>query len=600
MVGLPYDLLANPLGAVRTTFEKAAASVSDPATFDGKDWGVVDLFRQFLFDDGGLAQVPVLNPASMGFIQPHTLVRFRGMIQNMSGSEIYVGAYKDDGSTCWRTNKFMDVSHHPIGSSSEQKFWERRLFRCVPVPGQNSWTETASEALMNKFRNGALQHREKRLRGDDVAIDFMDSPVSGIEVQTSPSTKKMREGEPPCPSSQMMDSITEGSCHTISSVSKSDSFSCLVKVYDSPESEFKLNDIFEFIGVYTFAPEHITDEDYYGEFFNNFCEDVATHFPPSKVPRLHCFVQRKLAAIDFFCEFHVMEPRPHILKEIREALLMHLTAVLGNDELAAHFMLLHLLSRVYARADAAVVGKLSLNLTRLGKECASVFSDRLSLALKNLLPFTHHLPLTVEYLNTASMGPKHDYQINRLGTGVLQLAHGSHMTIDETQLESGTLNSLGLENARLLKCLAESQKVVYDFTYYKLEMEADVQILILSDGKSNILPADVVLPFLPSSVGSSECVAAEALNVWRWYLATVQSLPYSIESEMQKVVEDDLVAARQADRTLDRHDFNRWLTMGRLMSVSFGETSLLPEYWQMVKELERLRGERLERIMRRH
>lgn len=57
MVGLPYDCLANPLGAVRLTFDKAVGSGSDPAVIDGKDWGAIDLFRQFLFDDGGLCQV---------------------------------------------------------------------------------------------------------------------------------------------------------------------------------------------------------------------------------------------------------------------------------------------------------------------------------------------------------------------------------------------------------------------------------------------------------------------------------------------------------------------------------------------------------------
>lgn len=77
-------------------------------------------------------------------------------------------------------------------------------------------------------------------------------------------------------------------------------------------------------------------------------------------------------------------------------------------------------------------------------------------------------------------------------------------------------------------------QVEYDFQFYKLEMEADVQLLVLSEGKSNILPADIVLPFQPSSVGSSEATA-EALEAWRWYLATIRSLPHSIEPEMQKV-----------------------------------------------------------------
>jgi hypothetical protein len=55
MVGLPYDLLANPLGAVRLTFEKAVAASGFET--DGRDWGAVDLFRQFLFDQGCLSQV---------------------------------------------------------------------------------------------------------------------------------------------------------------------------------------------------------------------------------------------------------------------------------------------------------------------------------------------------------------------------------------------------------------------------------------------------------------------------------------------------------------------------------------------------------------
>ncbi|KAK8610997.1 hypothetical protein V6N13_131062 [Hibiscus sabdariffa] len=64
-----------------------------------------------------------------------------------------------------------------------------------------------------------------------------------------------------------------------------------------------------------------------------------------------------------------------------------------------------------------------------------------------------------------------------------------------------------------------------------------------------------------------------------------------------QVVEDDLVAARQADRSLGSRDFSRWLTMARLISSSFGESSLSLEHWEMVKELEGLRKERL-RVMK--
>lgn len=50
-----------------------------------------------------------------------------------------------------------------------------------------------------------------------------------------------------------------------------------------PESHIKLNDVLEFIGVYTFDPDlvvHIDDSD---DLMDNLMEDVMVHLPPSKV-----------------------------------------------------------------------------------------------------------------------------------------------------------------------------------------------------------------------------------------------------------------------------------------------------------------------------
>lgn len=129
-------------------------------------------------------------------------------------------------------------------------------------------------------------------------------------------------------------------------------------------------------------------------------------------------------------------------------------------------------------------------------------------------------------------------------SGALQCAEGSHFMIDETSLQAGVLNSNGVENTRLLKDLMEFQKVEYDFKYYKMNMDADVQILVLSEAKSNILPADLIVPFHPSSVGPLGDVGEETLNEWRWYLATLRSSPHSIETEMQKVHFNDFINNR--------------------------------------------------------
>ncbi|GMN41156.1 hypothetical protein TIFTF001_010377 [Ficus carica] len=594
MVGLAYDCLANPLGAVRSTFEKSMSSGADPASFSGGDWGALDVFRNFLFDQDGLSQVPILDHKTVKWIQPYTLVRFRGMIQDMLGNEVYVGAYKD--GTVWRTNKYLDFSQAPMDSSADMRIWERRLLYCVPVPGLNSWAESASEATIKRRMELTSQQREKRRRADDEAADDMDLVVSNDAIEGSPSAKKMREDGHPSDSTESQESISQGASSSASFQPNvdMDSLPCLVKIYDTPESDLKLNEIFEFIGVLTFDSQPQLDKDEFDDFENAFMGDALTTLPPStEVPHLHCFIHRKLAIHDFLQSSPMLEPKPHMVKEIRETLLRHLTDVLGNDCLAAHFVLLHLLSKVQSRVDTLAVGKFSLNLTGLSKETVSVYGTQLSLAIKNLLPFSDYLPLTVGYLNAAPFSPKKDYETNRLITGRLQLAEGTHLIIDETTMGEGNLFSVGVDNTRLLKNLTELQKMEYDFKYYKMEMAADIQLLVLSEGKSCFCPADLVLPFQPTSVGSSE-VSIEALDAWRWYLATLRSLPHSIDAEIQNVIENDLVEARRADRNLGTEGFSRLLTMGRLMCMSYGETSLSLEHWQMVKELERLRRERLQ------
>ncbi|KAL0004028.1 hypothetical protein SO802_011589 [Lithocarpus litseifolius] len=65
MAGRPFKLLFDqppPLhggSSLKYQFEKAVASSGldfDPASLDGKDWGALDLFRQFLFYQTHLSQ----------------------------------------------------------------------------------------------------------------------------------------------------------------------------------------------------------------------------------------------------------------------------------------------------------------------------------------------------------------------------------------------------------------------------------------------------------------------------------------------------------------------------------------------------------------
>ncbi|XP_078447003.1 E2F target protein 1 (ETG1) isoform X2 [Wolffia australiana] len=583
MVGLAFDCLANPLGAVRVTFEKAVegSPQNDPAAFDCKDWGAVDVFRKFLFEEGGLDQVPVLDQSNIHLIRPNSLVRYRGMVQDMLGKEFYIGVFKDGSN--WNTNKFTDVPQFPIPPASETRLWERRLYHCVPVPGQNSWvSEVSSSPQFHTILTNShlLNHGEKRSRDEnDAAMD--------LEREATSMCKKQKDG-----SSSKIDGDVSSSGGSYFEAPAS--LSCLVKVYDLPESDIKLNDVIEFIGIYTFDPDTALHENNDGdEFLHSLTEDVSLHFPPSKIL---CLVRARLKyALPDSNNNTYNEDLSSAVRVVRESLLRHLTSVLGNDGLAAQYTLLHLLSRVRGRVDVMVVGKFSLNLTGFTRESASIFGDNLSRWIKDLTPFSDVIPLSVAYLNTAQLRPRKDNVTGRMIPGVLQLAHGTHLTVDETHLATGALNSTGVENAKLLKELLQWQMVGYDCEYYNLDMPADVQVLVISERRSNILPADAIVPFHPEAVNAATwTVLSDELPAWRWYLASCRTLHHhSVSPEMRKVLENDFVGARQLDKTLQGEDLSRWVTMGQLLSASFGESQLTPQHWQMVREMERLRQGRL-------
>ncbi|KAM0889156.1 hypothetical protein ACQ4PT_027891 [Festuca glaucescens] len=536
MVGPQYDLVGNPLGAVRTTFEKAAAAAAvesggrDPvAAFRSKDWGASEVFRSFLFDQGGIDRVPVLDASNLGLIKPNTLVRFRGMVQDMLGNEFYAGAFKD-GST-WRTNKFTDFSPFTMPHPCDSHLWERHLFHCVPVPGQNSWTLESSPGPDLRQMSNCLspEQREKRKRdGDDDAMDVSENGHG----ESSSCSKKPKEddvqissGPAVMPASEGVPEMNGNDHHIPGS-----SFSCLVKIYDMPDSQVKLNDVAEFIGVYTFDPELAAPNDNSDDIMFDLIEDVTAQLPPSKLR---------------------------------------------------------------TRVDVVTVGRLSLNFTGFNRESASIFGNHLNTLIQRLVPYSQAIPLSIEYLNTATLQPRKDNKTGRLVTGVLQQPQGTHLTFDETVLQSGSLTSKGVENSVLLKNLMESLMVEYDFEYYKMEMATDVQMLTLSEGKSNILPSDLVVPFRPSTV-PAVTASPEELESWRWYLATVRSLPQSNEPEILQTIQDEMVSAMREDRSLGCSELSRWLTMAQITASSFGEKSISMEHWQMVKELERLRKQRMQ------
>lgn len=137
--------------------------------------------------------------------------------------------------------------------------------------------------------------------------------------------------------------------------------------------------------------------------------------------------------------------------QLRTAVLSTLSMALG-DELAAELTLLSLLSRVVGRCGEAPVGKLSLNITNCpsdslstGKRLSPV-AGRLDLALRELLPLSPTITISIDELNALSLIPKKDLDANIIWPAPLQLPAGSTLLLDEANMAAGRLGDAAVRN----------------------------------------------------------------------------------------------------------------------------------------------------------
>lgn len=172
--------------------------------------------------------------------------------------------------------------------------------------------------------------------------------------------------------------------------------------------------------------------------------------PAGLVPQLHCVRYRKLASahpIDASLGSAqsvaqwVEETGLVAIAEARSALHEHLTSCLFGDRLAAEYLLLHLVSRVYRRAsELNPLGCLPLNLVGLPPVVNSVpVASHFGSFMSELVPAVHTIPLSRETLQTTQLTPVKDYDHERLISGQLQLAAGTQLIVDETALTEGQL-----------------------------------------------------------------------------------------------------------------------------------------------------------------
>ncbi|KAG7512587.1 hypothetical protein JOB18_033777 [Solea senegalensis] len=617
------DWINSPLAVVEEMF---AASQNSPNS--GWEAKVVEFFKEQLKEKDAHISVPSLNDVPLHYLKPNSLVKFRCLIQDMFDPEFYMGVYETvDASTkanVLRCGKYKDVTECGVDlNSSNTVTAERQTFYCVPVPGENPWLKE-SYASSSQARvvpsTSYVPSRQKRSYEDD--DDDMDTqPQKQREPQSGPHSLIEQQGNSDCKRQE-----TEAPSTQTASASHIDlNFplpgekgpSCLVKVYEDWES-FKLNDTLEVYGILSVSPalSALADEKDASSSVLDPTESMETaeeqrvHSPPaSLVPRLHMLYAKPLQHNNPLLPSFSLTDNSAFLSStlsematIRAELLTYFTHVLLGDSLAAEYLILHLISSVYTRRDILPLGKFTLNLS--GCPTVASYTERLYQIIQQLVPSSYYLGMSLQNMNQMRLVPKKDYVANRLVSGALQLARNTSLFLDETKLEQGQLDTTGVRNVTALGNLISWQKVDYDFNYHQMEFPCNINVLVVSEGRS-LLPSDsqvhvqshVAPPHMEEYLSSihMHSPTSSQLNKLRIYLCVARLLDYSISDEVTKSVEDDFVDMRKDDpQSISAEDLHKMLVVARLLSLSLGQTSLSRDTWLKAKHIEAQRRSRME------
>jgi len=604
---LQQDIVLHPLKFVELFFNEYF-SIPRPS-FNG-DWEIPALFSKHI--NNVWEKIPSLNTFEfLEQVPSGTLVRYRGMIQDMFDPEYYLGLYESSNlitgekrKLCGKYRDTIEVINDEIEidpKASSSIPLERLPLLLIPIPGETFWSRKQFENrnYFSLFPSDSQQRTKRRLPSlEEDNSNNLNKDRNAISSEVRYDSKKHRTKL--SLSSDSIENRMDPTIFSVKTLNECRTPCCLVKVYDDlTENHFKLNEIIEFVGIVFVdtPPESLsinTNED-------PLSLDLPTEtFSDIVLPRLHCLCYRKLdhfllvasSIPKLYREIGTINPKELALW-VRKDLIAYLSCALGNDDLVAEYLLLNLLCRVFKRHHTFAVGKLSINIVSFPER--EDFRSTLQSVLSSLVAKLVFFPLTLNNLNQVQLVPKKNYETNRLSTGLLQLCEGTHLVLDETQLTAGSLDGTGTKNLQYLNETLLWQHVQYDFLYNQIEFPVDIPTLILSSGKS-LLGCDCRIPllnrnnpFIPSQMTNEDF-----LDRCRFYIAFIRSFDFELSEELTKIVQEDFVRIRKQNASVTQEDFHLWLTLARLISLSFGENSLTQERWEYVTSLEKARTARLQ------
>jgi hypothetical protein len=353
-------------------------------------------------------QVPLLTPAALDALPNASLVRFRGMVQDLPDPEYYAAEYLDTSSGQVCSARYADAL--PPGAAAPGpgcRLAERRPALLVLVPGEPSWARAARAGAAGApavaiaaggGAGGAKRGRAAAAAAPAPSASMPDAgpaapPADDGDSAAAARARTDRAARAAAEEEAMVD-VDAGAGEELLETGRSSGGAdeeeplepepplpagAVQAFFYDGEEDLKLCEVVEVVGVLSRAPELAAA----GGFGADAAAAADAPPPTSLAPRLHALLVRREASpyparycgtastadadgkgADASAAAAAAAELAALVAAGRPAALARLRAALGGDALAAEYCLLQLVSRVRARTpDGAPIGALPLNLT---------------------------------------------------------------------------------------------------------------------------------------------------------------------------------------------------------------------------------------------
>ncbi|CAD7924273.1 unnamed protein product [Amoebophrya sp. A120] len=422
------------------------------------------------------------------------LVRYRGFVINKgSEAEIFNGFRSNESRTGFTLFKYRDEMVTPelnvqanfTGSvelvqdprmEEQEYYWDRTTCDAIPVPYESRWVEA-----------GLQQSKHKRTREDSPVEGGLLGQDVGAENEEQLHASRREE--------------------------------CVELIFaDSQEEEagVAIHDVVDVVAVVSLA---------------------------GSKPRLHVLKvihKNQRLPIDFIGR-HFQSMRSgsvdkksveERLAPLREAALKYIgdnivhttsssssssssTIMRKSGRLFSEYLLMALCStKSKQQTEESPLGMTPMNFVLAAEEDDGTTSDtasalsalpgsvkNITTTLRRVHPYVYHLDASLDGLNGAPFRGHKDPETDEMKTGLLELAAGSVLVVDETELQSGQLKDEAVVNAAVLTKVLRTQKVPIFFGFYELEFASEAQGIVFSKDSRSAFLSGVKNP------GSKSCLA---------------------------------------------------------------------------------------------